>query len=321
MEMTPRGRVGNALRLFGRPGQIVRMYKVRTKFAGDGGDYERYRGLALWNTLAMLAWLSIWVVVAGLLLYQIGKGLDISWLQARGNELGEWLFQEFKHEHYPADFWGREIAFSFGLMAFTYYTNVYATIWFPVTGGRRLERRARLANVMARSLAFVTPAPCIVGALFAPRIWPWVTIFGVCWAAASNWAMARLHHELWDTVKEGIGPDIDPTGADRHVFHEWALQMTIYAGGVAIIALALHFLKHSHVFPVNDVGAYVTMLTFLNLFFIVRLNCIQEAPKMRGFLQRTAFHLRRVGLAAARPTSRELLQGNGGPLREEPGFG
>jgi predicted Ser/Thr protein kinase len=301
MELVPRGRIGNALRLFGRFGQIARMYKVSNKFAERRGDYRRYRGLALWNALAMLCWLSIWVVVLGLVLFQIGKGLHVGWLQGRGNELGEWLFQEFKHEDYPADFWGREIAFSFGLMAFTYYTNIYATVWFPATGGRHLARRARIASAMARSLAFVTPAPCIVGALFAPRIWPWVTIFGVCWAAASNWAMANLHHDVWKAAKEGIGADIDPTKATRHVFYEWALQMTTYGGGVTIIALALHFLKHSRAFPVDDVGAYVTVLTFLNLFFIVRLNCIQEAPKMRGLLQRTAFHLTRLSLAAARP--------------------
>jgi hypothetical protein len=301
MELVPRGHIENALRLFGRPRQIVKMYKIGTKFAGHGGDYERYRGLARWNALAMFCWLLIWVVVLGLVLFQIGKGLHVEWLQGRGNELGEWLFQEFTHEDYPADFWGREIAFSFGLMAFTYYTNIYATVWFPVTGGQHLERRARVANAMARSLAFVTPAPCIVGALFVPGIWPWVTIFGVCWAAASNWAMAKLHNDVWKAAKAGIGPDIDPTTETQHDFYEWALQMTIYGGGVTIIALALHFLKHSRAFPVNNVGAYVTMLTFLNLFFIVRLNCIQRAPKMRGFLQRTAFHLRRLGLAAAQP--------------------
>jgi hypothetical protein len=304
-ELVPSDHVGNALRLFGRPGQIFGLYKVSRHFAGENGDYARYRGLALWNALAMFAWLLIWVTVLGLLLYQVGKGLNIGWLQTSGNQLGEKLFQDFKSEYYPADFWGREIGFSFGLMAFTYYTNIYATVWFPVTGGVHLERRARLANVMARSLSFVTPAPCIAGALIAPRIWPWATIFGVCWAAASNWSMDRLHYSVWETLKKGGGPDIAPRGESagvRHVFHEWALQMTIYAGGVAIIALALHFLKHSRVFPVNDVGAYVTVLTFLNLFFIVRLNCIQQAPKMRGFLQRTAFHLRRIGVATSSPT-------------------
>lgn len=293
-ELAPSGRAGTALRLVGRPRQILRMYKISTKFAKDVSDYRRYRGLALWNAVAMLAWMSIWVTVLGLVMYHVGKTLHLGWIEARGNELGEQLFQSFKTEKFPKDLWGREIAFSFGLMAFTYYTNIYATVWFPVTGGRRLERRARLANAMARSLAFVTPAPCIVGALVAPQIWPWATIFGVCWAAASNWAMAKLHLDVWETTKEAVGPDTDPTGHARHVFNEWALQMTIYAGGVTIIALALHFLKRSGAFPVDDVGAYVTVLTFLNLFFIVRLNCIQQAPLMRGFLQRTAFHLRRL---------------------------
>jgi hypothetical protein len=82
------------------------------------------------------------------------------------------------------------------------------------------------------------------------------------------------------------------------MFHEWALQMSIYAGGVAILALALQFLKRSTSFPVNNIGAYATVLTFLNLFFIVRLNCVVEAPRMRGHLQRTAFNLRRLTLSS-----------------------
>ncbi|MFI4991364.1 MAG: hypothetical protein ACHQHO_10695 [Solirubrobacterales bacterium] len=300
-ELAPAGFVGNALRLIGRPQQIVRMYKVSRKFIGQETGYRRYRGLALWNALAMLAWLTIWATVLGLVMYHVGKSLHLGWLEGRGNELGEVLFQDFGSEKFPQDLWGRVVAFSFGLMAFTYYTNIYATITFSHTDLPRLKRRARLANGMARSLAFVTPAPCIAGAVIDPSIWPWATIFGVCWAAASNWAMTMLQLEVWRETKDMVGADTDPTGQTRHVFNEWALQMSIYAGGVAILALALQFLKHSTNFPVNNTGAYVTVLTFLNLFFIVRLNCIQQAPLMRGYLQRTAFNLRRLTLSRGAP--------------------
>lgn len=293
-ELVPAGVVGNALRLIGRPQQIGRMYKVSQKFAGEDSDYRRYRGLALWNALAMLAWLSIWVTVLGLAMYHVGKALHLEWIDHRGVQLGELTLQSFRSEQFPRDLWGRVVAFSFGLMAFTYYTNIYATVWFPTTAEPWLRRRARLANAMARSLAFVTPAPCIVGALVEPRIWPWATIFGVCWAAGSNWAMAWLYRGVRTATKNADGRDVDPTESTWKIFREWAFQMTVYAVGVAILALALHFLTHSRVYPVNNVGAYVTVLTFLNLFFIVRLNCIQQAPEMRGYLQRTAFHLRRL---------------------------
>jgi serine/threonine protein kinase len=296
-ELAPAGLVGNAFRLIGRPQQIFRMYKVSRKFVGQETGYRRYRGLALWNALAMVAWLVIWATVLGLIMYHVGKTLQLGWLEGRGNELGEVFFQDFGHEQFPRDLWGRVVAFSFGLMAFTYYTNIYATITFLHTDLPGLKGKARLANLMARSLAFVTPAPCIAGAVVEPRIWPWATIFGVCWAAASNWSMAKLHLEVWKQTNDVIGPDIDPTGRTREMFHEWALQMSIYAGGVAILALALQFLKHSKSFPVNNIGAYATVLTFLNLFFIVRLNCIVEAPRMRGHLQRTAFNLRRLTLS------------------------
>lgn len=296
-ELAPAGLVGNAFRLIGRPQQIFRMYKVSRKFVGQETGYRRYRGLALWNALAMLAWLVIWATVLGLVMYHVGKSLQLGWLEGRGNELGEVLFQDFGSERFPQSLWGRVVAFSFGLMAFTYYTNIYATITFSRTDLPRLKRRARLANGMARSLAFVAPAPCIAGAVIDPSIWPWATIFGVCWAAASNWSMTMLHLEVWKETKDVIGADTDATGQTRRVFNEWALQMSIYAGGVAIIALALQFLKHSPNFPVNNTGAYVTVLTFLNLFFIVRSNCIQKAPLMRGYLQRTGFNLRRLTLS------------------------
>jgi hypothetical protein len=293
-ELAPVGGARSWLRLIGRPRQIIRMFKVSHQFAGREHDYRRYRRLALWNGVAMLSWLVIWATVLGLIMYHVGTTLHLGWIRGRGNQLGELLLQNFKEEQFPRDLWGRVIAFSFGLMAFTYYTNIYATITFPTSGPRRLRLKARLANAMARSLAIVTPAPCIVGAIVEPRIWPWVTIFGVCWAAASNWSMTRLHHEVWLETKKTVGPDIDPSGYTRHVFNEWALQMTIYAGVVIVLAFTLHFMGRSRVFPVNNVGAYVTGLTFLNLFFIVRLNCIKQAPLMRGFLQRTAFNLRRL---------------------------
>lgn len=293
-ELAPVGVVGNALRLIGRPHQIVRMYRVSTQFADHQNAYRRYRELALWNALAMACWLVIWVTVLGLVMYRAGTALHLSWIAARGQQLGEALLQDFRAERFPQDLWGRIIAFSFGLMAFTYYTNIYATVAFARSSAGRLRGRARTANAMARSLAFVTPAPCIAGAVIDPSIWPWATIFGVCWASASNWSMASLHHAVWLETKSAVGQDTDPTGNTRHVFNEWALQMSIYAGIVAILAVTLHFLDKSRSFPVNNVGAYVTGLTFLNLFFIVRLNCIKQAPLMRGFLHRTAFNLRRL---------------------------
>jgi predicted Ser/Thr protein kinase len=294
VELAPAGVLGYALRLIGRPGQIVRMYKVSRKFIGQETGYRRYRGLALWNALAMVAWLVIWATVLGLVMYRVGKGLHLGWIEGRGNELGEVFLQDFGHERFPRELWGRVVAFSFGLMAFTYYTNIYATITFSRTNLPSLKRKARLANRMARSLAIVAPAPCIVGAIVEPRIWPWATIFGVSWAAASNWAMANLHFQVREETAAMVKWDTDPSGQTRHAFGEWAVQMTTYAGGVAILALALHFFKHSQSFPVNNVGAYATVLTFLNLFFIVRLNCIADAPLMRGHLQRTAFNLRRL---------------------------
>ena len=295
----PQGRIRNTLRLFGRLGQIWRMYEVSGNFAALGPQYRRFRGLAIWNALAMVCWATIWITVLGLTLYHVGSAVGFDFLEDRGADLGQITNQDFATEAFPADAWGRVIAFGFGLMAFTYYTNIYATVQFETRRGPVSRWRPRAANVMARSLAFVTPAPCIIGAVAYPHWWPWATVFGVTWAAISNIAMAALHTDVRKKAAWIVGQDPDPTGSTRHLFREWWLQMAIYAGVVAMLAGLIALAGGWKSFPVNDIGAYVCGLTVLNLAFIVRLNCIKEAPKMRGFLHRTAFNLERLNAVAA----------------------
>lgn len=95
----------------------------------------------------------------------------------------------------------------------------------------------------------------------------------------------------------------------------WWVQMSYYATAVSVVALGLAILQHSKTFPVDNFGVYVCALTFLNLAFIVRLDCIAEAPRMRGFLHRMAFNSRRVASIAAEDgaPSAASLSGGAGP--------
>lgn len=313
-QVMPKGRLRGLFRLFARFGQIYRMSEVGARFRGQRDSaYSAFGGLAAWNGLAAFCWISIWWTCLSLLFYLLYKAIHLDALlnYAQGTDFTP---TPFAKGHYPADLWGRVVAFSFGLMAFTYYTNIYATLVFPrgpgpVSGGWRV-----LGNLMARSLAVVTPAPCIFGAIFAPRLWPWATVFGVSWAALSNGVMYGLYTKVRHAMLDHMEEEPDPTGETRRIIKEWWVQMTYYAAGVLVLAGGLEFARRSQTFPVNNDGVYVIALSFLNIAFIVRLNCITEAPRMRGFLHRAAFNSRRVAAVAAEDGSKAKADGTQEPL-------
>lgn len=170
------------------------------------------------------------------------------------------------------------VGMTFGITAFLYYTNVFATLnW---RGAPRTTRIIVSAN------CFVYSVPILL-AIWRPSWWPGCSTAGVLFVALTNFLLYRLSSSSLDRFSHAARQESPHVLREYlHSFRLWWVGMFLYGLGLMGVAIGLATnLLHDQV-------GYAIGVVVMNCWLIFG-NCLTEAGRMRAGLE-TAFYRARA---------------------------
>ena len=132
---------------------------------------------------------------------------------------------------------GRMVALTFGMVATTYYANIFAPL--QVT-----ELRSRLqlfANVCMRVNAFSYFTPIMLAIVWDPHWWPWCAFIGTLFPALNNFVCKKVAETgALRSRSEFSVEGLYETDRFLWSFGEWWLLMGAYSLVIGTIGILLH---------------------------------------------------------------------------------
>ena len=248
--------------------------------------YADFPALARWAVVAMACWV---VTLSTFIAYTLA---DLGWAEVAP---GITQFAEALHAHFKVgEFWanlpGRLVALTFSLTAVTYYVNNFSTL-----SPRRLGVRIGNASEMVmRATSIGLVFPIIWAMVYAPAAWPLCAGLGTMLVVVNNFLALRIaikgNRVGWRfSTRRAVG--------DRFitdVFKEWWVLMGAYS--LSMIAIGILLMTG----VAHDETIFAVLVIVINVAKMYRLNCVENAPQVRGCLSRDILTLRRADKLRAR---------------------
>jgi serine/threonine protein kinase len=162
---------------------------------------------------------------------------------------------------------GRLVAMTFSLIASRFYLNLYSRM--------AVRQLSRFTDLMLRSLSWLIYVPFIVGTLFMPQWWAWLSGTGALLVASVNWLCYSLAAQGQDTKTDF---DLPPTGTTVNFdgdFGNWGPGMAVYG----VLLLFIGWLVW--VGWANDGHIYALLTCAVNLWTYYGV-CLKRAPIARA---------------------------------------
>jgi serine/threonine protein kinase len=241
--------------------------------------YADFHALARWAVVAMACWA---VAASTFVAYTLA---DIGWAPVVPGvtQLAEAVHARFEVGDFWANLPGRLVALTFSLTAVTYYVNNFSTL-SPKHLGVRIGNASEIA-MRATSIGLVFPIMWAM--VYAPAAWPLCAGLGTMLVVVNNFLALRIaikgNRIGWRfSTRRAVG--------DRFVtdvFKEWWVLMGAYSLAMIVIGILL-MTGIAH-----DATIFAVLVIAINVAKMYRLNCVQNAPQVRGCLSRDILTLRR----------------------------
>lgn len=248
--------------------------------------YADFPALARWAVVAMACWA---VLATTFLAYTLA---DVGWAPVvpAVTQLAEAVHARFEVGEFWANLPGRLVALTFGLTAVTYYVNNFSTL-SPKHLGVRIGNASEVA-MRATSIGLVFPIMWAM--VYAPAAWPLCAGLGTMLVVVNNFLALRIaikgNRVGWRfSTRRAVG--------DRFVtdvFKEWWVLMGAYSLAMIVIGILLM------TGVAHDAGIFAVLVVVINVAKMYRLNCVENAPQVRGCLSRDILTLRRASRLRAR---------------------
>jgi len=267
--------------------QLENLFDVARQVEEPVDDaYADFPTLARWAVVAMACWGLALSTFIAFTLADLGWAAVEPWVRQLAEGIGA------KSE--VGDFWGnlpgRMVALTFSLTAVTYYINNFSTL-----SPKRLRVRiGDVSEVVMRATSIGLVFPIMWAMVYAPDAWPLCAGVGTMLVVINNFLALRIaikgNRVGWRfSTRRAVG--------DRFitdVFTEWWVLMGAYSlSMLAIGVLLMAGLAH-------DATIFAVLVVAINVAKMYRLNCIQNAPQVRGCLARDILTLRRADELRAR---------------------
>lgn len=248
--------------------------------------YADFPALARWAVVAMACWVVALSTFVFYTLADLGSAAVAPWV----SQLAEAMHAHFEVGEFWENLPGRLVALTFSLTAVTYYINNFSTL-SPKRLGVRIGNASE-AVMRATSIGLVFPIMWAM--VYAPHAWPLCAGIGTMLVVVNNFLALRVAIEGnrvgWRfSTRRAVG--------DRFitdVFKEWWVLM----GGYSLAMIAIGILLITGL--AHDEAIFAVCVIVINVAKMYRLNCVENAPQVRGSLSRDILTLRRAEELRAR---------------------
>jgi serine/threonine protein kinase len=272
---------GPALLRFWRNPQFANIFAAgRRPDASTDAIYQEFPRLARWTAASLTGWAMTLLAFASFTIADFGvPGLTPA--------INEWAhFVPLK----APDFWpnlpGRLVSLTFGMAAVTYYVNGFSTVAPRVMG----SWLGRASDAAMRATAVGLWAPILWAICINPEDWALCAGIGTLLVVLNNYLALRIANRANAVAANRHFSTMGDTGWRfvDDVFREWWKLMGGYSGALLVVGvlLAIH--------RVHGVWLFAVFVVAINIIKMYRLNCTQQAPRVRGSLDRDILTLRRA---------------------------
>lgn len=262
--------------------------------------YRDYPALSRWAGLAVAAWsftalCFLYLTAADLHFWSFPP--PVAWLIRHTHpHFVSWVTldhrQMFKLDRLWSNLPGRLEALSFAVINVMFYVNNYSTL-SPKRVGSTRRRLGHLTDFLLHASVVVLPIPVLWAMIWNPRAWPLCSGFGTLLVVGANWLLLRLARDAYEMGRHYRFSTVSDTA---HAFiesnySEWWVLMLFYS----LSLIGIGFLLNAGV--TAGPGLFAGLVIFVNLGKIYRINCVNEAPRVRGWLTWAILTLRRSDVA------------------------